>query len=182
MEFAIRKADETDIDAISALIAESVRGLARGIYDERQIELSIRSVFGVDRQLIADGTYFVAESGSAIVGCGGWSKRKTLYGASDFEYSRDPELLDPANDAAKIRAFFVHPKAARHGIGRAILELCEDEAAAAGFASAEMMATLPGIPLYEACGYKRNDSVFIPVSASDDIECVRMDKRLGCGT
>jgi len=106
LTFEIRHAVSADVEAISELIAESVRGLAKGIYDQRQIELSIRSVFGVDHQLISDGTYFVAESGGAIVGCGGWSKRKTLYGASSFAQSRDPEMLDPRVDAAKIRAFF----------------------------------------------------------------------------
>src|SRR5512142_2345702 len=148
LRFELRKASTADVAQISELISTSVRGLAKGIYDERQIELSIASVFGVDHQLIADGTYFVAESGGRIVGCGGWSKRKTLYGSSVYEHSRDPEELDPKTDASKIRAFFVHPRSARQGIGRAILERCEAAAKAAGFSSAEMMSTLPGVPLY----------------------------------
>jgi N-acetylglutamate synthase-like GNAT family acetyltransferase len=176
LKFEIRQAVSADVDAISELIAESVRGLAKDIYDERQIELSIRSVFGVDYQLISDDTYFVAESAGTIVGCGGWSKRKTLYGASSFAQSRDPEMLDPCVDAAKIRAFFVHPNAARQGIGRAILEKCEAEAAAVGFRSAEMMATLPGVPLYEVCGYERFESVAVPLGDGVDIECVKMRK------
>ena len=178
MQYEIRHAVEDDVAEIGELVAASVRGLAKDIYDETQIELSIRTVFGVDHQLIADGTYFVAESGGEIVGCGGWSKRKTLYGASNYTGSRDPEMLDPAIDAAKIRAFFVHPKAARQGIGRAILRQCESDAMKEGFAVAEMMATLPGVPLYEACGYSRHSSVAVPVGDSIDIECIRMSKEL----
>lgn len=178
MEYLLRQAGTDDTTAIGELIAASVRGLAKGIYDERQIELSIRSVFGIDHQLIADGTYFVAVANRRIVGCGGWSKRRTLYGASRFEYSRDPEMLDPAVDAAKIRAFFIHPEAARQGIGRAILEKCEAEARSAGFLSAEMMATLPGVPLYSACGYHRAESVSVPVGGSVEIECIKMRKEL----
>ena len=178
MEFALREARPRDVDEISALIAASVRGLAVGIYDDRQIELSITSVFGVDHQLIEDGTYFVAESGGRIVGCGGWSKRKTLFGSSVYIKSRDPELLDPSVDAAKIRAFFIHPSAARKGIGRAILEKCEAEALATGFRKAEMMATLPGVPLYAACGYEKAESVAVPVGEGLEIECIRMHKKL----
>ena len=178
-ELMFRKAASEDSRSIAELIAESVRFLARGIYDERQIELSIRTVFGVDHQLIADGTYFVVESNTGqIAGCGGWSKRKTLYGASAYDQSRDPELLDPNIDAAKIRAFFVHPDFARQGIGSAILEKCESEAKRAGFASAEMMATLPGVPLYSARGYSGNELVQIPVGEDVEIDCIRMRKSL----
>jgi len=178
MEFALREARPSDVAAISELIAASVRGLAAGIYDDRQLELSIRSVFGVDHQLIEDGTYFVAEADSRIVGCGGWSKRKTLFGASGYGVSRDPQELDPKVDAAKIRAFFIHPSAARKGVGRAILRRCEDEAAAAGFRKTEMMATLPGVPLYAACGYEKAESVAVPVGEGIEIECIRMHKQL----
>jgi GNAT superfamily N-acetyltransferase len=178
MEFAIREARPADAEAISELIAASVRGLAVGIYDDRQIELSIKSVFGIDHQLIEDGTYFVAESGSGIVGCGGWSKRQTLFGASEYRMSRDPQLLDPKIDAAKIRAFFIHPSAARKGIGKAILQRCEDEATAAGFREAEMMATLPGVPFYSACGYEKAESVAVPIGQGLVIECIRMHKQL----
>src|SRR5688500_17933501 len=148
MSFTLRKATANDVGKIADLIAASVRGLAKGIYREEQIELSIQSVFGVDDQLIADGTYFVAESNGEIKGCGGWSKRRTLYGASAYDQSRDPGLLDTKTDSAKIRAFFIHPDWARHGIGTAILDACELEATTAGFGIAEMMATLPGVPLY----------------------------------
>ena len=178
LEFKLRKATSEDEAAIAEVIAASVRGLARGIYDGRQIEMSIRSVFGVDQQLIADRTYFVAEADHHIVGCGGWSFRKTLYGASGYAHSREPELLDPASQAAKIRAFFVHPDAARKGIGRAILTTCEKEAQDAGFRSAEMMATLPGAPLYEAGGYLRGESVSVPLENGIAIECIKMSKTL----
>ena len=176
--FELRLASPADVSQISELISASVRGLAKGIYDDSQIERSIASVFGVDHQLIDDGTYFVAESNGCIVGCGGWSKRRTLYGSSVYENSRDPEELDPTKDACKIRAFFIHPESARQGIGRAILERCEADAKSAGFNRAEMMSTLPGMPLYEACGYKRHESVGVPISEGDEIECVRMSKVL----
>jgi GNAT superfamily N-acetyltransferase len=177
-EFRLRKATSGDEAAIAEVIAASVRVLSKGIYNDQQIELSIRSVFGVDHQLIADETYFVAESDDRLVGCGGWSFRKTLYGASGYAFSREPERLDPATDAAKIRAFFVHPDAARNGIGRAILIACETEAREAGFGSAEMMATLPGVPLYEACGFARGELVSVPLENGVSIECIRMNKSL----
>ena len=178
MEFQLRPATATDVDAIRELIADSVRGLAKGIYSDAQIELSIRSVFGVDHQLIEDGTYFVAEAGGRVVGCGGWSRRKTLFGASEYAESRNAALLDPTSDPAKIRAFFVHPDAARKGIGRAILQRCEAEALAAGFTMAEMMATLPGVPLYEVCGYEKNESHEVNLPDGETIFCVRMSKHL----
>lgn len=179
MQFTLRKATSTDASAIEKLIGESVRGLAKGIYTEKEIELSIGTVFGVDTQLIDDETYFVAEFSGRIVGCGGWSKRKTLFGASEYEDSRDDALLDPRSEPAKIRAFFVHPDAARKGIGRAILELCETAAKEAGFASAEMMATLPGVPLYEACGYEKLERVDVSIgSPTDHVACFRMRKDL----
>lgn len=167
-----------DIADIGALISESVRGLGRPYYSDRQIEFSIRSVFGVDTDLITDGTYFVAEIEHKIVGCGGWSKRRTLYGASIYAESRNDELLDPAVDAAKIRAFFVHPDAARQGIGKAILDRCEEEAEKSGFRSAEMMATLPGVPLYSVCGYAGDEKVDVSVGEGESIVCVRMSKQL----
>lgn len=180
MSFVIRKATRTDQPAIEKLIAESVRGLSRDDYDARQIELSIKTVFGVDTELIADETYFVAESnGGQLAGCGGWSKRKTLYGASRYEQSRDSELLDPELDAAKIRAFFIHPEFARKGVGTLILETCEREARAHGFKHAEMMATLPGVRLYAARGYTRSEEVKVPVGENIDIICIKMRKFLG---
>ena len=178
MKFKLRLASAADVGPIRELIADSVRGLAKGIYSDVQIELSIRSVFGVDHQLIEDGTYFVAEAGGRIVGCGGWSRRRTLFGASEYAESRNSALLDPATEPAKIRAFFVHPDAARKGIGRAILERCEAEALAVGFTAAEMMATLPGVPLYEACGYEKHETQAVNLPDGETIVCVRMAKRL----
>lgn len=179
MTFNIRKAVFADQNAIEKLIAESVRGLSRQDYDARQIELSIKTVFGVDTELIADETYFVAESEDGkIVGCGGWSERKTLYGASVYAQSRDSELLNPETDAAKIRAFFIHPDFARKGIGKAILERCETEAKAHGFKSAEMMATLPGVKLYAVCGYVGDEKVNVSVGENVDIICIKMRKNL----
>lgn len=179
MSYSIRKATLADQPALEKLIEESVRGLSRMDYDEAQIELSIKTVFGVDTELINDETYFVAlaETGE-IAGCGGWSKRKTLYGASVYSQSRDSELLDPETDSAKIRAFFIHPRFARKGIGTMILDACEREAKRRGFKSAEMMATLPGVKLYAARGYRGDEEVKVPVGENTDIICIKMRKNL----
>jgi len=180
MNYSIRKARLADKPAIEKLIEESVRGLSRDDYDARQIELSIKTVFGVDTELIADETYFIAEAETGeIAGCGGWSKRKTLYGASVYAASRDSELLDPERDAAKIRAFFIHPEFARKGIGTLILDACEREAKAHGFKSAEMMATLPGVKLYAVRGYAGSEEVKVPIGDNIDITCIKMRKNLG---
>jgi GNAT superfamily N-acetyltransferase len=178
MSWKLRKAELKDRDEIAELIANSVRGLSSEDYTKRQIELSITSVFGVDEDLIRDGTYFVVESGDEIVGCGGWSRRKTLYGASIYDQSRDPHFLDPQTDAAKVRAFFIHPEHARKGIGTAILEASETEARARGFTRAEMMATLPGVKLYKMRGYDGDEMVAVPVGEGIDIACIRMHKSL----
>ena len=179
MNYPLRKAVIQDKTEIEKLIAESVKGLSRNDYNERQIELSIRTVFGVDTELIADETYFVVENNAGkLIGCGGWSKRKTLYGASTYADSRNSNLLNPETDAAKIRAFFIHPDYARKGIGKAILEVCEAEAKTHNFKSAEMMATLPGVKLYSVCGYKGNQRVGVPIGEGVEIECVRMFKKL----
>jgi GNAT superfamily N-acetyltransferase len=178
MTYFIRKATAEDQTEIARLIAESVRGLSREDYSSREIELSIKTVFGVDTELIADETYFVAEANGAIVGCGGWSKRKTLYGASHYAHSRESGFLNPKTDAAKIRAFFIHPNWARKGIGKAILEICEREAKAHGFRAAEMMSTLPGVRLYTACGYAGDELTEVPVGEGEKIICVKMSKKL----
>lgn len=179
MSFKIRKAVFEDRAEIENLIAKSVKGLSRDDYNARQIELSIKTVFGIDTELIADETYFVAETADGeIAGCGGWSKRKTLYGASVYAESRNSKLLNPETDAAKIRAFFIHPKFARKGVGTMILEACEREAKAYGFKSAEMMATLPGVKLYEKRGYEGDEEVKIPVGENIDIICIKMRKNL----
>lgn len=178
MTFVLRKAELDDREALEKIIKASVRGLAKGIYDDRQIELSIRSVFGLDTDLIDDRTYFVVEHEEQIAGCGGWSRRKTLYGASSYAHSRDPEYLDPRTDAVKIRAFYIHPDFARKGLGTLILKACESEAANAGFRRAEMMATLPGVPFYETQGYDRGEVTDVPIGDSQTIVCIRMSKDL----
>ena len=179
MSFTLRKAILDDRAEIEKLIAESVRGLSRDDYNAEQIELSIKTVFGVDKDLIADQTYLIAEAEDGkIVGCGGWSKRKTLYGASVYEHSRDSNLLNPETEPAKIRAFFIHPDFARQGIGTAILDACEEEAKAHGFTSAEMMATLPGVKLYAVRGYTGDEQVKVPIGKGEEIICIRMRKSL----
>jgi N-acetylglutamate synthase-like GNAT family acetyltransferase len=178
MSFTLRKATVEDVPQIEELIAESVRGLSSDDYSPRQIELSITSVFGVDTELILDKTYYVAVADGQIVGCGGWSKRKTLYGASDYAHSRDSGELDPQMEAAKIRAFFIDPDWARKGIGTAILDACETEAKAAGFRNAEMMATLPGVKLYEVRGYKGSEPVDVPIGGDETIIGIKMSKCL----
>ena len=177
MSYTLRKATLADRAAIEQLIVESARGLSREDYSEQQIEGAIRTVFGVDSDLILDGTYFVADDEGELIGCGGWSKRKTLFGGDQYA-TRDAGELDPRTDPAKIRAFFVHPGHARQGIARAILDRCEAEAKAAGFQSLELMSTLPGIKLYEACGYRGDDRVKLDVGEGADIELAPMRKEL----
>lgn len=154
MQHPIRPALASEIPVLEQLIAVSARALSRAEYTDDEIETAVTHVFGVDSELVADGTYFVvtdSESGEALA-CGGWSRRKTLFGGDRY-IGRESGLLDPATEAAKIRAFFVHPDHARKGIGRALLAHCEAEARRHGFSRAEMMATLPGVRLYAACGY-----------------------------
>jgi len=175
--FTLRKAVLDDCGSIEALIARSARGLSTADYTPAQIEGALQGAFGLDTQLIEDGTYFVAEAGGEIVGCGGWSRRKTLFG-SDKRDKRDPGELNPGADPAKIRAFFVHPDWARHGIGRSILQRCEAEAANCGFRSLELMATLPGVRLYAACGYAEATHIRYTLPSGIEIEFVPMTKSL----
>ncbi|MSU64811.1 MAG: N-acetyltransferase [Opitutus sp.] len=147
-----RLAATSDIPALEELIPLSARALQVGYYSEAQIEGAIGTVFGVDRQLIEDGTYFVAVAEGRVVGCGGWSKRKSLYGGDRGKKEKDP-LRDPATEPAMIRAFFVHPEFARRGIGRRIMELSEAGALGAGFRAIEIVATLAGEPLYAGFKY-----------------------------
>jgi len=189
VNFAIRRAVPADIPALQTLIEASVRGLQTGDYTASQIDGALASVYGVDSQLIADGTYFVVEAHSEtgtpaqpnplgiIVGCGGWSKRKTLYGGDRWT-GREDLLLDPQSDAAKIRAFFVHPQWVRRGIGSLILDACEDAALAAGFRRLEMGATLTGVPLYRARGYEERESLAVPLANGESLPIVRMEKHL----
>jgi len=179
--FSIRKAIPADVPELRKLIDASVRGLQAEDYTPTQIESALATVFGVDSQLIADGTYFVAEAKQhdsvTIAGCGGWSKRKTLYG-SDHWTGREDELLNPQMDAAKIRAFFVHPSWARRGVGSLMLKACEDAAAAEGFTQCEMGATLTGVKLFGAKGYVAIENISVPLKNGEGLPVVRMAKQL----
>jgi GNAT superfamily N-acetyltransferase len=177
MSYLIRKATLADRPAMEQLIVASARGLSRADYSEQQIEGAINTVFGVDTNLILDGTYFVADNDGELIGCGGWSKRRTLFGGDQYA-TRDGSELDPNTEPAKIRAFFIHPDHARKGIARAILARCETEAKAAGFQSLELMSTLPGIKLYRACGYQEFDRVELEVGENLTIGLVPMRKHL----
>jgi GNAT superfamily N-acetyltransferase len=186
--FALRLATEEDIPALHALIEASVRGLQAGDYTPPQIDGALGTVLGLDTQLIRDGTYFVAEADgvsdapdqeqkerSSLAGCGGWSKRKTLFGA-DCGPGREPELLDPNTDAAKVRAIFVHPVFARRGLGTLILAHVEAAARAAGFRRYEMGSTLTGVPLYRLKGYTEVERIAVPLANGEALPVVKMAK------
>jgi len=171
----VRIATVADVPTLRALIDASVRGLQTRDYTAAEIERALATVYGVDTQLIADGTYWVAEA-DQIVGCGGWSKRATLFGGDQYA-GREDSLLDPTRHAAKIRAFFVHPDWARRGIGTKILDACEGAAREAGFTRFEMGATLTGVPFYEARGYTALDRIIVPLPGGESMAVVRMEKR-----
>ena len=178
--FTLRLATEKDIPALDALIELSVRGLQAGDYTAAQIEGALGTVLGLDTQLIRDGTYFVAEamggeSGQPLAGCGGWSKRKTLFGA-DRGPVRGQGLLDPETDAAKVRAIFVHPQFARQGLGTLILARVEAEARSAGFRKYEMGSTLTGVPLYKLKGYVEVERIAVPLNNGEALPVVKMVK------
>jgi GNAT superfamily N-acetyltransferase len=182
----LRTATAADLESIRSLIAASVRGLQHE-YSEGQREQALASVFTPDTQLIADGTYYVLESAEgsvlgasdgALAACGGWSWRKTLYGGDHHHASRDAERLDPATDAAKVRAFFVHPSWARRGLGTRLLRACEQAAWDAGFRRCEMGATLSGVPLYERHGYRRVAEILVDLPGGERLPVVRMEKLL----
>jgi GNAT superfamily N-acetyltransferase len=181
----LRKATPADAPRLREVIEASVRGLHADDYSPAQMEGALQSVYGVDSQLIADGTYLVvevldsnqdSETNPEIVGCGGWSKRKTLYGGDQFS-AREDSLLDPASDAARIRAFFVHPNWARRGIGSMILEACENAATRAGFTRLEMGATLSGVAFYQAKGYAALENLEAPLGNGEALAIVRMAKK-----
>jgi GNAT superfamily N-acetyltransferase len=177
VSYSVRAAVLSDVPLLGRLIAESARGLSVSDYTSAQIEASIGTSWAVDTQLIDDGTYFVVETDQRIVGCGGWSRRRTLFGG-DLQAGRDSALLDPAFDAARIRAFFVHPDWARRGIGRSLLVHSEAEALRHGFRAAELMATLPGERLYRALGYVVTAHVQHPLTETLTIDLVSMRKDL----
>jgi len=179
LNLSLRLVTADDIPALHQLIETSVRVLQRNDYTPEQIQGALGTVLGLDTQLVADGTYFIAEVRAActshLAGCGGWSKRKTLFG-SDHAELREPELLDPKTDAAKIRAFFIHPDFARRGIGTKILEACESAARSAGFSRFELGSTLTGVPLYLARGYQVLDRIEVPLHNGLTLPVVRMAK------
>lgn len=176
----IRKATLKDRARIQDLIAASARGLSREHYDDTQIEAAIQTMFGVDTDLIDDGTYFVAEIEGELVGCGGWSRRRTLFGGDQYT-ARDRGYIDPATDPARIRAFFIHPDHARKGIALAILTRCESEAAAHGFHAMELLSTLPGVKFYKACGYTEQGHIDLDLTENVKLGFVPMRKELGHG-
>ncbi|UAK26600.1 GNAT family N-acetyltransferase [Sphingomonas nostoxanthinifaciens] len=173
---ALRTALERDLDALRKLIELAISRLQDAFLTPAQVVAS-RQIMGLDTQLVEDGSYFIVEDAGIIVGCGGWSRRATLYGGDHSRELRNPVLLDPSKDPARIRAMYTHPDHARRGIGRMLLDRCERAAAAEGFASVELMATMSGRPLYVACGYEAAEDCPVDV-AGVIVPMTRMRKRL----
>jgi N-acetylglutamate synthase-like GNAT family acetyltransferase len=176
IDWQARLAGEADISALEALIDLSVRTLHVKYYSPEQIKASIGVVFGVDRQLIRDGTYYVMEREGRVIGCGGWSKRRSLYGLDSLRTAPDPELV-PGQDAARIRAFFVHPEWTRRGIAGRIMNECESAIAAAGFGEVVIIATLAGEPFYATFGYAVEERYDIALAGGLRLPVVRMTRR-----
>jgi len=173
----VRAATVGDVSALNALIDSSVRGLSTDYYTTAQIDAAMDDVFGVDTQLIADGTYYVVDGPAGPIAAGGWSARRTLFGGDQMKGSEDP-MLDPASDAARIRAFFVHPEWTRRGLARALYDTCARAAAAAGYRSFELMATLPGVPLYDALGFAEVERVVLTLRGGVMVPFVRMSRTI----
>ncbi len=173
----LRPALPADVPALEALIAVSARGLSRDDYSETEIEALVAHVFGVDSELVGDGTHLMIEVEGRPVACGGWSRRRTLFGGDRYA-DRESGFLDPAVDAAKIRAFFVHPDFARQGLGTRLLNACEQAARAAGFTCMEMMATLPGVKLYRALGYAGDAPQILDLPNGVTVTFVPMSKTI----
>jgi orotate phosphoribosyltransferase/GNAT superfamily N-acetyltransferase len=180
-DVTLRVAEAVDVPVLQDLIERSARGLSIGYYSDREIEAAIRHVFGVDTTLIADRTYFIIERGGRPIACGGWSGRRTLYGG-DQRPIGDAERLDPAREAARIRAFFVAPEGARQGFGRLLYGACEDAARRSGFRSLELMATLPGVPFYEAMGFEEVEPVTDTLPDGVPIRFVKMRRLIAHGS
>lgn len=174
--FTSRLARADDVPALDPLVQAAIDELQKGFLDRAQIRSS-HAIMGLDRQLIDDGTYFVIQSGGRPVGCGGWSRRATLYGA-DHSAGRDGTLLDPAKEPARVRAMYTRPGFTRRGIGRLILSLCESAAAAEGFTRLELMSTLSGRPLYAAVGFEAIEEV-VDASGGVPVALIRMGKDIG---
>lgn len=173
-----RTAVMEDVEALQALIAVSARGLNSEHYTPEQVESILKYVYGVDTQLIRDQTYFVVEDGSTCIGCGGWSRRKTLYGGDQHKADAPDNLLDPATDAARIRAFFVHPNWSRKGVGSALMQACEQAAKQAGFQQMELMATLTGELLYARFGFEVVEESDVTLPDGNVMKVRRMTKAI----
>ena len=173
MTLAVRPATREDIPQLNVLIAASARALSAGFYTPEQIEAAVTHVFGVDTGLVDDGTYYIAESEGQLVGCGGWSRRGALYGGDQRPMEQAPRL-NPATDPARIRAFFVAPGWERRGIGSRLLAVCRAAAEAEGFTTFELMATLPGVPLYARYGFREVERVSDRMPSGIVLEFVRM--------
>jgi GNAT superfamily N-acetyltransferase len=174
--FAYRTATLGDLPKLRALMAVSIRKLIAAYLDKARVEASFE-IMGIDTRLIDDGTYFVVEDGGQIVGCGGWSRRATLFGG-DHSIGRDARLLDPRTESARVRAMYTHPDFARRGIGRLVLSLCEAAAMREGFGSLELVATVAGEPLYLAYGFSVIERIDVPTSTGLTVPCARMSKRV----
>ena len=175
--FTIRSAHIAEKAAMNALIRKSGLGLAAGFYSDEQAAAITRDVFGVDSELVEDGTYFVIEDGGMMVACGGWSRRATDFGG-DHAKSGVDRLLDPATEPARIRAFFVDPDMARRGLGTMLLEHCTDQARAAGFMALELVSTMPGEPLYLRHGFSPLEQITLPLSGGVSVALTRMHKKI----
>ncbi len=176
-EFTHRIATLDDLEALHALMVRSIAQNQRGFLTPAQVAASDK-VMGLDSQLVRDGTYFLIECGHRIAGCGGWSFRATLYGGDDSVVAREPARLDPATDAAKVRAMYTDPDFTRRGIGSRILTLCEDAARQAGFKRVELMGTAAGVPLYCAQGYTASAEQELVCVGDVEIPLLRMEKHL----
>lgn len=172
-----RIATPDDVAALRELIDLSARGLSAGYYSPEQIEAAVTHVFGVDTQLISDGTYFVIDGPAGPIAAGGWSARRTLYGGDQMKDASDP-LLNPSTEPARIRAFFVHPGHARQGLARRLYASCAQAARAAGFTEFELMATRPGEPFYEALGFEIVERVLVPLPGDVDVPFARMRRAI----
>jgi len=173
--FTYRLARREDLEALRSLMNAAIAENQKPFLTGEQIESS-RTIMGLDTQLIDDGTYFVIENDGRLAGCGGWSRRATLYGG-DHSPGREPALLDPRRDAARVRAMYTHPDFTRRGVGRLILSLCEDAARSEGFQAVELMSTMSGEPLYRACGYAAGERV-LDDRGGAPVPLVRMRKAL----
>ena len=176
MTLQIRKASPDDVPDIERVMRASMAALGTNFYDEAQTASAVRYIAVADRQLIDDGTYYVVVDGERVVACGGWSRRKKLFTGTDEQATAAGDI-DPASEPARIRAMFVLPEYARRGIGRLILDTSEEAARAMGFTRFELMATLPGVPLYEACGYEAVEHVTIELPDGARLGGVRMLRR-----